>query len=233
MSTIYERALDFIQPNFTVGLGSGRASNAFIESLGQRFKAGQLPVKGVPTSEASAKLATSYGIPLVSLEEGMPLDVAVDGADEVDPHLNMIKGWGRALVREKVVEAASKKLVILVGKDKLVPAIGTKNKLPVEVVPLAKPLAVVRLRELGVEPVLWTDPPGGGGKPMLTDNGNYILDCQNLTAALRDPAAFEAKVLAIPGVLGTGLFLNMADVVLIGDQDHNFSFLEEKRRQTP
>src|SRR5260370_22683449 len=115
--TIYDRALGFIKDGAAIGLGSGRASTEFIKLLGARVRAG-FQVRGVPTSRASAELALQLGVPLVSLEEGMPLDVTVDGADEVDPHLDLIKGYGRALVREKVVAAASKRLVILVGPGK-------------------------------------------------------------------------------------------------------------------
>jgi ribose 5-phosphate isomerase A len=217
--TIYERALDFIHDGDVVGLGSGRASTAFIKLLGERVKAG-LRVTGVPTSNDSEKLARELGIPLVPIGDE-PLTLTVDGADEVDPHLNLIKGWGRALIREKIVAAASRKLVILAGKDKQVPVLGTRDKLPVEIVPLALPLATRKLKELGLRPVPWAK----DGKLLLTDNGNYILDCG--LSPVQDAAQLEAKLEAIPGVVGTGLFLGMADVVLIGDQDNEFEFLNE------
>jgi ribose 5-phosphate isomerase A len=218
MPTIYERALDFIPQGATVGLGSGKASTEFIKLLGGRVKAGFRIRGGVPTSEASDHLARELGIPLLSLEEAMPLDVAVDGADEWDPALNLIKGYGRALVREKIVEAASKKFVVLVGPGKDVQVLGQKGKLPVEVVPLALPLARARLREFGWDPVLWMV----GGKPGVTDNGNYILDCAIPPAAvIHKPAEVETKILAIPGVLGTGLFIGMADTLLLGDDKFN------------
>src|ERR1700722_1957820 len=126
--TIYERAIDFIREGDVVGLGSGRASTEFIKLLGARVKAG-FKVRGVPTSEASDKLARELGIPLLTVEEGMPIAVTVDGADEVDPSLDLIKGYGRALIREKVVAAASNKLVILVGPGKEVPMLGSHGKL--------------------------------------------------------------------------------------------------------
>src|SRR5437764_2085533 len=113
--TIYERALEFLKPNMTVGLGSGRASTEFIKQLGKRAQAGFKIKGGVPTSDASADLAKSLGIPLISLEEAMPIDVAVDGADEWTEDLDLIKGYGRALVREKVVEATAKLFIVLVG----------------------------------------------------------------------------------------------------------------------
>jgi ribose 5-phosphate isomerase A len=227
MATIYERALEFIPEGATVGLGSGRASKAFIDLLGARVKAGFKIRGGVPTSEASGKQAADLGIPVLSLEDGMPLDVAVDGADEWNDKLDLIKGYGRALVREKIVEAASKKFVCLVGPGKYVKVLGEKGKLPVEVVPLAVPLVRARLKEFGWNPILWTT---ADGKCALTDNGNYILDCAiPSTALIHDPAATEAKILAIPGVLGTGLFVGMADVVLVGDD--NFNQVDERKRK--
>ncbi len=176
--TVYERALEFVRNGMTLGLGSGRASTEFIELLGAKVASG-LKVRGVPTSQASADLATSLGIPLVTLEQGMPLDIAVDGADECDPNLDLIKGYGRALVREKIVAAAAKKFHHPVRRQaaavmsRSVAVLGTKGKLPVEVVPFAVPLAHSKLRDLGCEPVLWMK----DGKTGVTDNGNHILDC--------------------------------------------------------
>ena len=223
MTTIYERALDFIADGSTVGFGSGRAASEFIKLLAGRVRDG-MRIRGVPTSRKSAELAQALGIPLVSLEEGMPLAVTVDGADEVDPHCNLIKGYGRALVREKIVAAASRMLVILVGPGKTSPVLGTRGNLPVEVVPFALPLCRGRLRELGLRPV----PFEADGKLFLSDNGNAILDCG--VDPIDDPAALEARIRAIPGVVGTGLFLGMADVVLVGDDQ--FQLKEERRRPT-
>ncbi len=219
--TIYERALDFVPEGATIGLGSGRAATEFIRLLGARVQAG-FRVRGVPTSQASANLAQEVGIPLVSLDEGLPLAVTVDGADEVDPDLNLIKGYGRALVREKIVAAASQKLVILVGPGKLVAVLGGRGKLPVEVVPFALPLCQQRLKKLGCDPV----PYEVDGKLFLSDNGNAILDCK--VGAILLPTEFEAQLRAIPGVVGTGLFLGMADTVLVGDD--RFQLVSEKKR---
>jgi ribose 5-phosphate isomerase A len=219
--TIYERALAFVAAGDVIGLGSGRASSDFIRLLGERVRQG-FAVRGVPTSQESEALARSVGIPLLSLEEGFPLAVTVDGADEVDPHLNLIKGYGRALVREKVVAASSRKLVILVGPGKTVGRLGERGKLPVEVLPFALPLCRRRLAELGCKPVLYER----DGRPFLTDNGNHILDCA--VGPLADPAALEAGLRAVPGVAGTGLFLGMADVVLVGDD--GFNLVDERRR---
>ncbi len=222
--TIYERALEFVQDGDIVGLGSGRASMAFIQLLGERVKAG-LKVRGVPTSRISEELARNLRIPLVSLESALPLALTVDGADEVAPNLDLIKGWGRALVREKIVAAASHKLVILAGKTKAVATLGSRGKLPVEVVPFALPLCKKAMTDMGLRPVPYEEQ----GRLFVTDNGNHILDC--MVDPIRDPSALEAQLEAIPGVVGTGLFLGMADVVLLGDEGKEFELVEEKRRQ--
>jgi ribose 5-phosphate isomerase A len=222
--TIYERALALVRDGDVVGLGSGHAATEFITELGARVRAG-LAVRGVPTSRDAEELARRVGIPLVTLAEGMPLALTVDGADEVDPHLDLIKGYGRALVREKIVAAASAKLVILVGPGKEVPVLGSRGKLPVEVVPFALPLGQKRLAELGCIPVLYEE----NGQPFVTDNGNHILDCA--IAPILHPEQFEAGLRAVPGVVGTGLFLGMAHTVLVGD-DH-FNLVAEKQRKTP
>jgi ribose 5-phosphate isomerase A len=154
----------------------------------------------------------------------MPLAVTVDGADEVDLNLDLIKGYGRALVREKIVAAASRKLVILAGKEKAVANLGQRGKLPVEVVPFAVPLAQARIRDLGLDPVAFEQ----DGKLVLSDNGNVILDCK--VGPIDDARRLEQQLRAIPGVVGTGLFLGMASVVLIGDENRDFELLEERRR---
>src|SRR3954452_24820576 len=150
--TIYERALEFLTDGDVIGVGSGRASAAFTKLLGERVRAG-LRVRGVPTSQPTAELMRQVGVPVASLDEADELAVAVDGADEVDPNLDLIKGYGRALVREKVVAAASRRLGILVGPGKDVPVLGRRHKLPVEVVPFALSLCALRLKELGCNPV--------------------------------------------------------------------------------
>jgi ribose 5-phosphate isomerase A len=206
-------ALEFVRPGQTLGLGTGRAAEAFVRALGARVAAG-LDVHGVPTSVRTEALARELGIPLRTLAEAERLDITFDGADEVDPNLDVIKGYGGALVREKIVAASSDMLVILVGAEKLVEKLGARGKLPVEVVPFGQALAGRRLRELGCEAVLRQD---GSGAPYVTDNGNLILDCH--VSAIDRPAELEAQILAIPGVLGTGLFVGMADAVVVQDGD--------------
>jgi ribose 5-phosphate isomerase A len=221
--TIYERALELVPDGASLGLGSGRAASAFIELLGQRVRAG-LRVRGVPTSRASEELARRVGVPLTTLEEGMPLALTVDGADEVAPNLDLIKGYGRALVREKVVACASRRLVILVGRDKQVRVLGERGKLPVEVVPFALPLCRRRLADLGLDPV----PFEKDGTLFVTDNGNHILDCG--VRPIDDPGTLEAHLRSIPGVVGTGLFLGLADTVLVGDETAAFELAAERGR---
>jgi ribose 5-phosphate isomerase A len=221
--TIVERALELVPNDSRIGLGSGRAAQAFVKVLGERVRTGKLRVQGVPTSKETEKLAREEGIPLLTLAEAGILEMTADGADEVDPNLDLIKGYGRALVREKIVAASSRRLIILVGEEKLVPQLGTRGKLPVEVLPFALPLCEQRLSELGCRPV----PYRQGNDLFLTDNGNHILDCQ--IDPIPDARKLEMDIRAIPGVVGTGLFLGMADTVLVGDQD-SFRLIVEKQR---
>jgi ribose 5-phosphate isomerase A len=222
--TIVERALELVPEGARIGLGSGRAAQAFVKALGERVRSGRLHIEGVPTSEETANLARQVGIPLLTLAEAGILELTVDGADEVDPNLDLIKGYGRALVREKIVAASSRRLVILVGEEKLVPQLGTRGKLPVEVTPFALPLCERRLGELGCRPI----PYRRGSDLFLTDNGNHILDCQ--INPIPDAPRLEEAIRAIPGVVGTGLFLAMADIVLVGGTD-DFRLIEERPRK--
>jgi ribose 5-phosphate isomerase A len=201
-----------IEDGFVVGLGSGHAATAFVQALGERVAAG-LHVRGVPTSEATRSLAAGLGIPLLGLDEVDSIDITVDGADEVDPQLNLIKGLGGALVREKIVAASSRRLVILVGKEKIVAALGQHGILPVEVVPFGLAFCRRRLTHLGYPPASRRV----DGQRFVTDNGNYILDCR--VPPLPDPADLERSLRRIPGIVGTGLFLGMADTVLVEDGD--------------
>lgn len=217
-----EMALDFVTEGAVLGLGSGRAAEAFVRTLGTRVRSG-LRVRGIPTSQATARLAVEVGIPLTSLDDVTAIDVTIDGADEVDPQLNLIKGYGGALVREKIVAAASRRLVILVGSEKLVPTLGARGVLPVEVVPFGTAPCSRRLTELGHPPTLRMR----DSRPFVTDNGNHILDCA--VTAIRDPAQLERDIRSLPGVVGTGLFIGMADAVLVQDGDS----VHVRRRTNP
>src|SRR5512143_4018027 len=174
LAAIAARALEFVHDGAVVGLGTGRAATAFVEALGARVKQG-LHVTGVPTSQATAATARRLAIPLVDLDDVDEIDVTVDGADEVDPQLNLIKGYGGAMVGEKIVAAASRREIILVGSEKLVPVLGKRGILPVEVIPFAVGFCKRRLAALGCRPqVRFTD---GVRVPFVSDSGNYILDC--------------------------------------------------------
>jgi ribose 5-phosphate isomerase A len=206
-------ALEWVEPGMKLGLGTGRAASAFVEALGARVAAG-LRVTGVPTSEATAQLARSLDIPLARLDEVGELDITFDGADEVAPNLDCIKGYGAAMVREKIVAASSATLVILVGPEKLVENLGARGRLPIEVLPFGEALVLRELAALGLDATRRCDERGA---VLVTDNGNRILDAK-LSAPL-DARALESAITAIPGVLGTGFFLGMADAVVIGAEN--------------
>jgi ribose 5-phosphate isomerase A len=208
--TICDRALEFIASGAIVGLGSGRAATSFVRALGERVRHG-LHVRGVPTSSATADLAQQLGIPLTTPSEVEAIDVCVDGADEVDPNLDLIKGLGGALVREKIVAASARRVVILVGPEKLVSCLGNRGVLPVEIVPFALSLCRRRLEALGIRSKLRLAP--GSLNPFITDNGNHILDCQ--VGPINQPAELEGRILGIPGVVDSGLFLGIAHTILI------------------
>ena len=198
------RAADLVPEGAVVGLGTGHAATAFIHALADRVRGG-LQVRGVPTSEEAARLAALLGIPLVGLDEVDAIEIDVDGADEVDPGHNLIKGYGGALVREKIVAAAARRLVILVGPEKLVKTLGGRGRLPVEVVPFALGFCLRRLAALGLKA---TPRPG-----FVSDNGNPVVDCA--VPGLSDPAGTDAAIRAIPGVVGTGLFVGFRPTVII------------------
>lgn len=205
-----QAALEFVEPGMTLGLGTGRAASAFVEALGARVSEG-LGITGVPTSEATEQLARELGIPLTTLEAAGRLDITFDGADEVDDALDLIKGYGAAMVREKVVAASSEQLVILVGPEKLVSAIGERGRLPIEVLPFGEALVRHELAGMGLESSLRK---GKDGETLVTDNGNWVLDAK--LSPPFDARSLEQTIVGLPGVLGTGFFLGMADAVLVG-----------------
>ncbi|MFI5398488.1 MAG: ribose-5-phosphate isomerase RpiA [Candidatus Binatia bacterium] len=221
LAALGTRALDFVKDGYVVGLGTGRAATAFVEALARRVREG-LRVTGVPTSAATATVAHECGIPLVGLDDVDLIDVTVDGADEVDPQLDLIKGYGGAMVAEKIVAAASRTEIILVGSEKLVPVLGRRGILPVEVIPFAVGFCKRRLATLGCQPQVRLT----NGRPFISDSGNHILDCG--IEPIAKPQALEHSIRAIPGVVGTGLFLGIADVVLVGEGD---VAVRELRRQ--
>jgi ribose 5-phosphate isomerase A len=187
----------------------------FLAALGRRCREGELPgVRGVPTSLRTEREASSRRIPLITLEEAGSLDLTVDGADEVDPGLDLIKGLGGALLREKMVAQASRRFVIIVDEGKLVSRLGTRSPLPVEVAPFAWRSHVPFLEALEAEVELKTRPDG---EPYLTDNGNLILHCR-FPEGIVDPAGLEEVLASRAGIVETGLFLGLAEEVLVGGE---------------
>ncbi|XYI00577.1 ribose-5-phosphate isomerase RpiA [Sorangium sp. So ce1128] len=204
-------ALARIDSGMLLGLGSGRTAEAFIRRLGERVRGG-LQIQGVATSERSAALARRENIPIVPFEEVERLDVAVDGADEVAPDLGLIKGLGGALLRERVVAYEAARFIILVTPEKLVEKLGSRVPVPIEVVPFASASAARHLAALGGKPAVRKS---ADGYPFQTDNHNWILD--TAFGPIDAPAALDARIRKIPGVMDTGLFLDMATLVLVAE----------------
>ena len=220
------RALELVADGMHVGLGTGHAAAVFLARLADRVRSG-LRVVGVPTSEATAALARSLGIPLGALDDDADLALTVDGADEVAPNLDLVKGFGGALVRERIIAAASHRQVIVVGHDKLVERLGMRGRIPIEVVPFGRRPVLRRVRALGLEPVVRF----AGARPFISDNGNLTIDCGLATplADARAARALEAELRAIPGVVDTGLFLGTAERVLVGYPDDRVDVLQAER----
>jgi ribose 5-phosphate isomerase A len=187
-----------------------------VQAIGRKLREGTLrDIVGVPSSSAIAAVARESGVPLATLDERPALDLNLDGADEVDPTLDLIKGLGGALLWEKIVATAAREVVILVDDSKLVSRLGTKAPLPVEVVPFGWKCHLAFIASLGGAPMLRSEPDG---KPFVTDEGNYILHCR-FEGGIADPAGLEAKLLGRAGIVGTGLFLGVAHRVIVGKPD--------------
>jgi ribose 5-phosphate isomerase A len=196
-----------------VGLGSGTTSALAIVEIARRLGSGTLEdIVGIPTSAATHQQATLLGIPLGTLEDHPVVDLTLDGADEVDPAGNLVKGLGGALLREKIVATASRRLVIMVDPSKLVTRLGTRAPIPVEVVPFGAGAHAAAFRALGAEPVLRLGPDG---TPYRTDEGHLLIDCR-FPQGLADPAAVQAALRGRVGVVETGLFLGMRPEVVVG-----------------
>jgi len=201
-------SLQYVHDGQIVGLGSGSTATIAIRLLAEKVRDG-LKIRGIPTSIASRDLAAELGIPLATFEEYQQIDVTIDGADEFDPRLNLIKGGGGAMLREKIVASASKKMVVVTDSSKQVAALG-KFPLPVEVIGFAEPLVAKRITDLGARVVRRLD---AAGKPYLTDEGHHILDCH--FGKIDDPPVLNAKLCDLPGIVEHGLFVGMASVVLM------------------
>jgi len=207
-----ERAVEYVADGQVVGMGTGSTSRYAIEALGRRVSEG-LRIQGVATSEATAQMARNLGITVLDLNETAAIDLTIDGADEVDRDFNMIKGGGGALTREKLVALASKKRIFIVDETKLVERLGEHWALPVEVLPFSWKHARSKIAQLGCEPQLRT----AGAQPFETDNGNYILDCR--FQGIAEPQRIEKCLKLISGVVECGLFIGIADVLVIGWAD--------------
>lgn len=205
------RAADLVRDGMVVGLGTGSTATHLVVRLGERVRDEGLRIRGVPTSVRTAELADSWGIPLTDLDECPELDIAIDGADQVDPRADLIKGLGGALFREKRVARASREFVVIVDSSKMVPVLGVGCPVPVEVDRDEQERVRTRLIELGAEPRLRAD----GAAPYVTDNGRFIVDAE--FGALPDPAALERRINEIPGVLDNGIFPGLTTRVLVAE----------------
>ncbi len=212
-------SLRFVKDGQVLGLGTGTTAARFIQLLGEQVKNG-LRIRGIPTSDRSREQAASLGIPLTALDECQQIDVDVDGADEFDPELRLIKGGGGALLREKIVASASKQVVIVADATKRVPVLG-RFPLPVEVIKFAQALVTKKIEALGAAVELRRD---ASGKPFLTDENNHILDCR--FGQIQDVEGLARKLSDMPGIVEHGLFIGMASVVLVA----NGSEIVELRR---
>ena len=200
-------ALEAIKDGMIVGLGTGSTASHFIRELGSRVRQG-LRVHGIPTSEASERLAGEVGVPLITLRECQSIDVTVDGADEVSDDLDLIKGLGGALVREKIVAHASRRVIIVVDETKLTPRLGSKAPVPVEVVPFAVDVVRAQLVLWGGEPKLREK----DGTLFISDNGNVILDWWH--GPIEQPWELEKQIKSVTGVVDSGIFANVATDVI-------------------
>jgi ribose 5-phosphate isomerase A len=203
-----EKAVELIEDGMIVGLGTGTTAHWAIRRVAERIREG-LNLTAVASSKQSERLAVELGIPTVSISEITAIDLTIDGADEVDGSLNLIKGGGGALLREKILAANSTRLIIIVDDSKIVDTLG-RFPLPVEIVPFAANLTAAKLSGLGCNPVVRMK----DGSPFVTDNGNLIADCH--FSFIADPAQLSNELNGIPGVVENGLFVQMADLIIIG-----------------
>jgi len=206
-------AVKHVKNGFAIGLGSGSTAAYAVEEIGRRIKLEEWRILGVPTSYQAFLLAIKHNIPITTLEEHPSLDLTIDGADQIDEKLNLIKGMGGALAREKIVASASKKLIIVADENKKVRVLGENNHpVPIEVLPFATAFVIHKIEEIDGKPILRE----GKGKvgPVVTDNGNFIIDAN--FGPLQKPGKLEDKLKKISGIVETGIFCEMADTVYIG-----------------
>lgn len=209
-----EKAVDYIENGMIVGLGTGSTALYAVEKLGFLVRERVLKITGIPTSKETESIAKKFHIPLSTLDEYSEIDVTIDGADEIDPKLNLIKGRGGALVREKIVASCTKKEIIVADSSKLVNVLGERARLPVEVAPFGWRAAERKIAsEFNCKPELRRE----HSKIFVTDNGNYILDCK--FEKIANPEKLEKEINSIPGVVDNGLFIGLADIALIAEEN--------------
>ena len=208
------QAADFVSDNITLGLGTGSTVYFTLERLSERIRDEGLRVRGVPTSIDTERKSREFGIPLATLEEVEHIDLTIDGADEIDAKMHLVKGGGGALLREKVVASITRRQVIIATHDKVVDKLGKKFPLPIEIVPFARGVVERAVVHHGAHPNLRMRE----GKPYVTDNGNWILDC-TFAHGIPDPASMELALDRIPGVVESGLFIGLAHVLVLGLPD--------------
>jgi ribose 5-phosphate isomerase A len=209
------RAVKHVQDGYVLGLGSGTTAAYAIEEIGKLIQERKLNVLGVPSSHQAYILALKFRIPMTTLDEHPQLNLTIDGVDQVDKGLNLIKGLGGALTREKIISSVSKLNIRIADETKLTGELGLNHFVPVEIIPFAYSVAKSRLMEIGGQPRLRE----GNGKigPAITDNGNFILDVD--FGPIENPRGLDSKIRMIPGVIETGIFVDMADIVYIGTRD--------------
>ena len=217
-------SLRFVRDGDVVGLGTGSTAAFAVRFLGERVQAG-LKIRGIPTSIHTQELAASLAIPLTTLDEVQDIDVTIDGADEVDPQLSLIKGGGGALLREKIVASATRKFVVIADSSKQVPMLG-KFPVPVEVIKFAEALVAKKIAALGAAVKVRMD---SSGRKFITDEGNHILDCN--FGRIPDPPALARELERMPGVVEHGLFIGMAALALIATGDQVIELLRDDREK--
>lgn len=205
-------AVKHVKKGFIVGLGSGSTIAYAFQEIGKKIKNEGLHVYGVPTSYQAFMLATKYGIPTTTLDEHPKPDLAIDGTDQIDKNLNLIKGMGGALLREKIVAAAAKQFIIVADKSKMTNSLGKNQRVPIEVLPFAFATVMSKIREMKGKPFLREGMNKAG--PVITDNGNFIIDVD--FGSIKNPKELEYKLKSVPGVIETGLFIQMANIAYIG-----------------
>jgi ribose 5-phosphate isomerase A len=205
-------AVKYIEDDMVIGLGSGSTATIAIKLIGEMVQQTGMKIVGIPTSKESESLGRSAGIPIGELKARTSIDITIDGADEVDPNLNLTKGLGGALVREKIVAVSTNVEIIVVDESKLVERLGQKSPIPVEIIKFSHEATMHRLEKLGSSPQLRMN----AGERFVTDNGNYIADCR--FERIDDPKKLEADINLIPGVVDNGLFIGLADKVIVASK---------------